>query len=204
MNRVPGSQLATLFTRAAAAFVAGVLATRAEPPADLVRFDFESGDLQGWRVVEGAFDQLVCARTNFHRPPDQPYNKQGKFFLATDERKDGSTDDSMTGILESPVFALAAPDLSLLVGGGSYSNTCVALCTLDGTEVLQAHGINGEVMQRIRWQAPQLVGQKVFLRVVDDRTGWWGHVTLDDFTAQGRIDAAPAPSCGGPRTPCRR
>ena len=46
-----------------------------------------------------------------------------------------------------------------------------------------------EVMQRVRWDAPQWVGQKVFLRVVDRETRGWGHVTLDDFSARGRIDA---------------
>ncbi|MBE3071034.1 MAG: hypothetical protein IMZ66_12435, partial [Planctomycetes bacterium] len=36
---------------------------------------------------------------------------------------------------------------------------------------------------------PELVGQKVFLRVVDKHEGGWGHVTFDDFRASGAIDA---------------
>ena len=47
-----------------------------------------------------------------------------------------------------------------------------------------------EIMHRVEWSAPQLVGQKVFLRIVDANTDGWGHVTFDDFTAQGRIDAS--------------
>ena len=45
-------------------------------------------------------------------------------------------------------------------------------------------------MHRVAWSAPQLVGQKVFLRIVDANREGWGHVTFDDFLARGRIDAA--------------
>jgi len=155
---------------------------------EILRFDFESGDLQGWQVVEGAFDFLVCDKKTFRNEPTVPYNKQGTFFLTTLERRDGTGSDPMTGVVESPVWVLAGPEMSLLVGGGSHPDTYVALCTLDGQEVLQARGANTEVMQRIQWNVPPLVGQRVFLRVVDGNTGGWGHITLDDFTAQGKID----------------
>ena len=90
----------------------------------------------------------------------------------------------------SPVFLLSGPAMSFLVGGGNHPDTFVALCTLDGEEVLTAHGINDQVMQRVKWDAPNLVGQRVYLRIVDGNTGGWGHVTFDDFTAQGTIDPA--------------
>ena len=162
---------------------------------DVVRFDFETGDLQGWQVVEGQFDYVVSDRPMFHnRYPDQPsnqYNKQGRYYLSTVEQQPGKpSNDRMTGVIESPVFVLAGPEISMLVGSGTQPGTYVALCTLDGQEVLVARGKDQtEVMQRVRWDATQWVGQKVFLRVVDRETGGWGHVTLDDFSARGRIDA---------------
>jgi len=161
---------------------------------DTVRFDFETGDLQGWQVVEGEFDYVVSDRPLFHnRYPDQPdnkYNKQGKYYLSTVEQKPGMpSNDRMTGVAESPVFELAGPEMSMLVGSGTQQRTYVALCTLDGREVLVGRGkAQTEVMQRVVWQAPELVGHKVFLRIVDRETGGWGHVTFDDFTARGRID----------------
>lgn len=163
--------------------------------SELVRFDFETGDLQGWQVVEGQFDRLISDRDVFHNvyptPPERKYNKQGKYYLSSVEQQPGQpSNDRMTGVVESPVFLLTGPEMSLLVGSGTQNGTYVALCTLDGKEILLARGkADTEVMQRVRWEAPQLVGQKVFLRVVDRETGGWGHVTLDDFTAQGRIDA---------------
>jgi hypothetical protein len=159
---------------------------RAEPPR--VVFDFETGDLQGWRVVEGQFGDLVCRREFFFNRPTVPYNKQGQCYLSTLER-DGRSTDPMVGAIESPVFVLRGETASLLVGGGSHADTYVALCTEDGREVLYARGKNDETLQRVGWDVGKLAGQRVFLRVVDRNTGGWGHVTFDDFTAEGEIDA---------------
>lgn len=159
-----------------------------------VRFDFESGDLQGWVVVEGRFDRLVSDRDTFHNTypeaPDRKYNKQGRYYLSTVEQQPGMpSNDRMTGVVESPVFTLQGPEMTMRIGSGTHPGSYVALCTLDGKEVLVARGKAGtEIMQPAAWQAPDLVGTQVFLRVVDRETGGWGHVTFDDFTARGQID----------------
>ena len=155
-------------------------AAAAEPPR--VVFDFESGDLQGWQVVEGRFDLLVS-------DPRDVRNHQGRLLLTTLQRpNEAEKTDRMTGVVESPVFVLGGPDMSLRVGGGSHASTYVALCTLDGKEHLQARGKSSVVMQEVAWRTPELVGQKVFVRVVDRHEGGWGHVTFDDFRAIGTID----------------
>lgn len=138
-------------------------------------------------VVEGKFDKFVCDRATFHHG-NKPYNKRGKYFLSTLEQKNSRPSDRFTGVAESPVFVLKGPEVSLLVGGGKHGNTYVALCTLDGKERLKARGANAQFMQSIAWLAPQLVGKKVFLRIVDRHTGGWGHVTLDHFVAKGTLD----------------
>jgi hypothetical protein len=178
----------------AAMLLLTMLARMAVAADDVVRFDFETGDLQGWRIVEGQFDRLVSDRDVFHNRypgvPDNRYNKQGKYYLSTVEQQPGMpSNDRMTGVVESPVFVLTGPRMSMLVGAGTLPQAYVALCTLDGNQVLQARGKpHTEFMQRVEWSAPQLVGRQVFLRIVDRETAGWGHVTLDDFTAEGRID----------------
>jgi hypothetical protein len=170
----------------------GSMAQENEGGAGAIRFDFETGDLQGWQVVAGRFDRLVSDRATFHNRyrPDNKYNKQGKHYLSTVEQQPGMpSNDKMTGVVESPVFVLNAPDMAFLVGGGKYDDVYVALCTLDGKEVLKARGKETEVMERCQWQAPELVGRKVFLRVVDRNASGWGHVTFDDFSAKGKLDA---------------
>ena len=155
-----------------------------------VVFDFESGDTQGWHVVEGRFDRPVADIPFFHNRPKVPYNKQGRYYLNTIERTGQPRTDAMTGVLESPVFRLAGPRVTFLVGGGSHKTTYVAVCTAKGREVRKACGRNTETMERVTWDLPDLVGKRVFLRIVDRHTGGWGHVTFDDFRARGAIDAA--------------
>ena len=163
---------------------------QAAPAQDELRFDFETGDLQGWKVVEGKFDFLVCNKKTFRYVPTEKCNKQGEYFLTTLELANGSGDGKMIGVVESPVFELTGPEMTFLVGGGKNVNTYVALCTADGKEVATARGRNAEKMLRVTWHQPKLVGKRVFLRVHDGHNGGWGHITLDDFTAVGRIDAA--------------
>ena len=161
--------------------------------ADEVRFDFESGDLDGWKVLEGRFDSLISERETFHNSPTERYNKQGRYFLSTLERADGTADDTQVGVVQSPTFTLGGPKMSFLIGGGNHPDTYVALCTEDGKEALKASGANAEKMRLMEWNAPDLVGKRVFLRVVDRNTGSWGHVTLDDFRAIGQCDPLPPP-----------
>lgn len=154
-----------------------------------VRFDFESDALQDWTVTQGKFDKLIS-----FKPPTPEilatYNAEGNFCLSTLERADGSPNESMTGVAESSVFILHGPAMSLRVGGGSGPDTYLALCTLDGDEILKAHGANSEKMRRVAWNAPQLVGKPVYLKLVDRATGAWGHITFDDFSAEGVLDQA--------------
>ena len=166
---------------------------RGANPPPLLRFDFETGDLQGWRVVEGEFEHPVSEREVFHNTypeiPGNRYNKQGRYHLSTVERRSGPSNDPMTGVIESPVFVLDAPELSFLVGGGQGEDVYIALCTEDGRELRKTRGRDTEIMRREEWSEPGWVGQRLFLRVVDASSGGWGHVTLDDFAARGRIDA---------------
>jgi len=155
---------------------------------DRVRFDFETGDLQGWQVMEGRFGALVSDRAMCRNTPGQPYPKEGRYYLSTTELPDGGFDDGMTGVIESPVVRLTGPVITLNVGGGAHPETYVALCTEDGVERKVARGANSETMQRIRWEVPELVGKRVFLSVVDRHTGSWGHVTLDAVELQGVLD----------------
>ncbi len=173
-------------THARAVLLASVVIGFALPAGaeeGMLRFDFETGGPQGWRVVEGEFGKLVCE-------PRDVRNSEGKLLLTTLQREqERNKSDAMTGVVESPVFVLEGPDMRLRVGGGRHKQTYVALCTPGGKEWAHARGKNSVVMQEIAWHVPKLVGRRVFLRVVDAQQRGWGHVTLDDVRAVGRIDA---------------
>ncbi|MDF7823593.1 GH116 family glycosyl-hydrolase [Pontiellaceae bacterium B12227] len=154
--------------------------------ADTVRFDFESGDLQGWKIYSGAFgEKLISDKPEFWNSGGA-YNKQGTYHLSTLETDGSKPKDSLAGVILSPVFELHGPNISFLIGGGSHEDTYVALCSEDG-QILKAVGQNKQTMQSVVWNAPELVGKKAILVVVDENKGGWGHITLDDFQAEGRI-----------------
>ena len=152
-----------------------------------VQFGFESGKLAPWLLMEGGFGMLVCDRAEYHHSGGA-YSKVGKYFLSTLESPRYKPDDRYTGVVLSPVLSLAGPEISLMVGGGKHKETYVALCTLDGKEHQQARGNNAQKMAQRTWQVPELVGKQVYLKVVDQHTAGWGHVTLDDVKMKGTID----------------
>ncbi|NLH98699.1 MAG: hypothetical protein GX446_04300 [Chthonomonadales bacterium] len=178
-----------LFLAILPAALLALVAVAAPDTQGVLRFDFETGDLQGWEVVEGAFERPVCDREFFHNEPTVPYSKQGRYLLSTLARNDPYPDDRMVGVIESPVFVLEGPTITFMVGGGERDETYVALCTDDGREVRHARGPDHERMQPVEWHVPELVGKRAFLRVVDRSTGGWGHITCDDFRMRGRLDA---------------
>ncbi|MGJ8724475.1 MAG: PVC-type heme-binding CxxCH protein [Roseibacillus sp.] len=152
-----------------------------------INFNFESGDLQGWYIAEGWFAHPI-ANNKLTRNSQQPLHKEGEYYLGTlEDRADGPPNDRQTGILESPVFQLTGPDIQFALSGGSHDNTYLALCTLDGKEVKKASAQNSEVFAPQSWQAPELVGKSVFLRLVDQRETGWGHIVLDAFSTQGKL-----------------
>jgi len=170
------------------AVAAGCLVSSAVAEDTLV-FDFETGDMQGWKIVEGKVGLPICGKPNFRNRRTQKMNKQGKFYLNTLEVDNNDKwSDGQTAVIESPVFTLTGPEMSFMVGGGRHPDTYVALCDMDGKLLRKVHGPDDEVFQKVSWSTPKLVGKKLFLRVVDFHEGGWGHVIFDNFVAKGRID----------------
>lgn len=77
--------------------------------------------------------------------------------------------------------------MTFRIGGGRGESTYVALCTADGNEVQFARGVNDQVMQNAAWDLEPYVGKKMFIKVVDDSTTGWGHVTVDDFQFDAKV-----------------
>lgn len=153
-----------------------------------VLFDFETGNLQGWQIVNGTFGPLVTSRAFEHNRPKTPYSKQGNYFLSTLETKEGRPSDSFQGIVESPIFILTRPEISLRVGGGSSPDVGVSLHTLEGRQVARFTGKNSEELQLHQASFPLLVNQPLYLRITDLTAQGWGHVTLDDVRAHAEIN----------------
>ncbi|MEP4078393.1 GH116 family glycosyl-hydrolase [Haloferula sp.] len=146
-------------------------------------FNFESGSLMGWKIVDGEFGDIVTDRATFH-DSKEPHNRQGKWHLSTLAGPSGTKSDAYVGELRSDTFKLTTPRVNFLVGGGT-KGVHVSLCAVDGTEVRWETGSGSQKMERIVWSVPELVGEDVYLKIVDRSTGGWGHITFDDFREGG-------------------
>jgi arylsulfatase A-like enzyme len=162
--------------------------TSATPSTRSVSFDFESGKLSPWKVVEGTFGHIIGSRTTFFHN-GRPYNKQGEYYLTTLESSADAEKgmDDQTGVIVSPLFVPEGGTMTFRIGGGGGDSTFVALCTAEGKEVLIARGINDQVMQEATWDLTPYVGQEIFLKIVDRSTGRWGHLTVDDFQFDAQV-----------------
>lgn len=169
----------------------------ATPSKRSVSFDFESGKLAPWNIIEGSFGHIIGNRARFFRDLGE-YNKQGEYYLTTLESLPDAERgrDPQTGVIVSPLFVPEAGKMTFRVGGGDGPKVYVALCTEDGKEVLFARGINDQEMQKAEWDLSQYAGQKMFIKIVDKATGGWGHITVDNFQFDGEVldEYATAPA----------
>ncbi len=149
-------------------------------------FDFETGDLQGWRVVEGGFGKIVTDLAREHNRKI-PYSKGGVYFLSTLETKSNAPNDGFVGVVESPCVRLTGPAISFRIGGG---NKCRFMLVDRATfrTLREARGNNDERMRIELWNVPEAVGSNVFFRVEDYENGGWSHITIDDVAFMGDVD----------------
>ena len=162
--------------------------TPAAPSKRSASFDFESGKLAPWKVVAGEFNHPIGNRDTFFHNHHE-YNKQGEYYLTTLERSADAKQglDQQTGVIVSPLFVPAGGTMTFRIGGGGGQSTYAALCTSDGKEVEFARGINNQVMQQAEWDLTPFIGQKMFIKVVDNSTVGWGHITVDDFQFDAKV-----------------
>ncbi len=159
-----------------------------KPVGDL-RFDFEGGGLQGWKVLEGQLETPVVDIASPYRTGER-LNKQGKFFLSTLGESARKAADAHLAVIQSPVFELTGSKMSFLVGGGRGDKTRVDLCDAKtGKTLMTAGGPNAKHMHRVNWSVGKLKGKKLLIRVVDASKGGFGHVLFDDFSAEARLAA---------------
>ena len=158
------------------------------PSERSVSLDFESGKLEPWKIIKGKFGHPVGKRTHFFHGKIE-YNKQGKHYLTTletgPEAEKGS--DSQTGVFISPLFIPKGGKMTFRVGGGNGPATYVALCTEYGKVFETARGINHQVMQKVSWDLSKYADKKMFIKIVDQSTEGWGHVTADNFQFDGKL-----------------
>ncbi len=132
---------------------------------------------------------------DYWRDQGYPNGYKGRFWIGTAEKGlagpgstfGGTQGDAPTGTLVSPEFQITQSYCYFLIGGGSDANTLkVELQTkqADGswkTETSKTSFRNSELLHRESFNLSTLKGKTARIRIVDNATGNWGHINVDDF-----------------------
>ncbi len=141
--------------------------------------DFEGESYGDWIVTGTAFGSGPAEGTLPNQMTVSGY--AGKRLVNSFYGGDGSI-----GTLTSPEFVIDCNYITFLIGGGGHEGkTCINLL-LDGDVVRTATGPNtepggSEELALQYWTVSDLRGKPVTIQIVDNYTGGWGHINVDQI-----------------------
>ncbi|RCS54135.1 DUF1080 domain-containing protein [Bremerella cremea] len=152
-----------------------------------LNFDFEKGTLEDWKVEGAAFaEQPIEGDTVQARRSDMRSQHQGKFWIGGYEK----LEDLPTGTLTSVPFEVTHRWAAFLHNGGSHDETRVELFEVGSDKPFYTTvGNNNETMELTVVDLSKVAGKKIYIRLVDQHKGGWGHLNFDNFRF---YDNAPA------------
>ncbi len=162
---------------------------------------FESGDLTGWKILEGnAINAAGIVPTSQYYWTDRAVYGEGQYYF--NGSNNGSIPEANVGAIRSQKFTLAGDGyITFMIGagnGGSY----VALC--DGNTDEELIKVTNEffsdpslalTLLRVYMDAHEYLGKVVYLKVVDcnDGTnGGFAFINVDDFRVSLTADEVAA------------
>ena len=110
--------------------------------------------------------------------------------------------DGTTGTLTSPEFKIQRKYITFLIGGGKDAEkTCMNLL-IDGKAVRNATGPNdkpggSETLAPEFWDVSEFIGKPAVIQIVDQATGGWGHINVDQIVQTDRKPPQPLANAGG-------
>ena len=136
--------------------------------------DFEKDAYEGWKVEGAAFGKEPHTGTT---PGQQPVSGfAGKRLVNT-----FLPDDVPHGKLTSRPFKITGRHIGFLIGGGDHpGRTCMNLL-VDGKIVRTKTGKAAELLEPASWNVSEFRGKNGLLEVVDQESGPWGHINVDQI-----------------------
>ncbi len=157
-----------------------LLPTLVQAREDIILADFESPSFGEWKSTGKAFGDGPAAGKLKGQMDISGF--EGKSFANSYHGGDGTT-----GTLTSPTFTINHKHLNFLIGGGKDLEKLALQLLIDGKPVLSATGTNDKPggSENLNWDTLDLSpfqGKSASLRIVDQATGGWGHITIDQIT----------------------
>ena len=137
-----------------------------------VVFDFETANLAKWTFTgrawgSGTVDGKAQRRVRRYGQRRFVHSYHGK--------------DAATGTLTSPPFRITENRMSLRLSGGTDTKTLRAELRIAGKALRTATPQHAdERMRQFRWDVSEFLGQQATLVLIDEATGPWGHLNVDE------------------------
>lgn len=148
------------------------------PPAEL-NLGFEKGTLEGWKAEGDAWEKQPVEGDTVAVRKRGNSQHSGKFWLGGYER----IGDKGTGTLTSSSFVATHPWASFLIGAAPDAKTerVEIVDEASGKVIHSSSAAQQENMKRVAVNLEGIAGKRIFIRIVDQFKGGWGHVNFDDF-----------------------
>ncbi|MDR2947809.1 MAG: hypothetical protein LBV71_01245 [Prevotella sp.] len=136
--------------------------------------DFESGNYNNWRVEGTAFGNKPAAGELCNQNPLGGDYGKGLANSYSDY-------DKPTGKMTSKTFTISDKYITFNIAGGAHKGkTCMNL-VIDGIVAMSATGNNNEDFLPRNWDVSKWKGKKAYFEIIDDVTGDWGHISVDNI-----------------------
>ncbi len=163
--------------------------------ADVVFDDFERDNYGSWTATGTAFGS---GPVEIAKIPDYQgdVGGHGKRVVNSHASAPGSEvggRDAAKGTLTSRSFTIERNYITFLIGGGGHQGkTCMNLL-VDGKPVQSAVGPSNNRMRPMSWDVRNWAGKSAQLQIVDDESGGWGNIGIDDivFSDHPRVEPGP-------------
>jgi fructan beta-fructosidase len=158
------------------------LASRAAE--DILMADFEGASYGDWKVTGEAFGPGPARGTLPNQMRVDGF--KGKGLVSSFYGGDKST-----GTLTSPEFAIERRFINFLIGGGKDPEKLCLNLLVEGKVVRTATGPNdklggSEALAPASWDVGEFTGKRGVIQIVDNATGGWGHINVDEIVQSDR------------------
>ncbi|WP_205502322.1 glycoside hydrolase family 32 protein [Rufibacter psychrotolerans] len=154
-------------------------------PAGKVIADFEGTTYGTWKAEGEAFGTGPATGGLGNQQKVSGFMGQG--LVNSFAKGDGAT-----GKLTSPEFTIDANYLNLRIGGGKHPGRTAVNLLVEGKVVGSATGNNSETLDWVALDTKSLKGKRARLEIVDQETGGWGHLLVDQIMLAD-LPAKPSP-----------
>lgn len=146
--------------------------------------DFEEATYPGWTATGTAF-KPGPARGKLIVDLEIE-GAQGQVVASSEIEGDGPQ-----GTLTSPLFPIERDFISFLICGGNYERHACLNLLVEGQIGHSASGWHCDQLVPISWDVRRLAGEQARLQIVDEASGDWGHVNVDQIIQTDRPARRP-------------